>query len=159
VKKALYLANVVHPSFIQSKAATYAMYHHFNADHLPRDRCKDKDNARIMAEVALATQDFDIILNLRELIGRPKSNTYDLFGGEIRSLLESHARVDDRRHDNADQCACTSFMFEITYVLIQCLQLCLGICFMSFAIYVRGMREQVVKRLRNTHPDLDAAGI
>ena len=30
---------------------------------------------------------------------------------------------------------------------------------MPVAIYVRDLRDQVVERLRDTHPDLDAAGI
>ncbi len=71
------------------------MYHHLTCNHLPRGRCKGKDNGVIMAEVALATQDFDIIQDLRELNGRPKSRTCDLLWGEIASLLESYARVDD----------------------------------------------------------------
>ena len=102
MKKALFLANVVHPSFIQSKAAACAMYHHLTGDHLPRDRCKGKDNAVIMAEIALSTQDFDLIQDLRELNGRAKSKTYDLFWGEIKTLLESHACVESRRHGKAD---------------------------------------------------------
>jgi len=51
-----------------------------------------------MAEMALATQDYDILQDLRELNGRPKNTAFDVFWGEMKSLLESHARVDDRRH-------------------------------------------------------------
>ncbi len=64
VKKALFLATVVHPSFINSKAGACAMYKHLTGDHLPRDRCKGKDNALVTAEIALATQDFGIIQDL-----------------------------------------------------------------------------------------------
>ena len=78
------------------------MYHHLIGDHSPRDKCKGKDNALIIAEVALASQDIEIIQDLREWNGRPKSNDYVLFWGEIKSLLESHARVDDRRHGKAN---------------------------------------------------------
>ena len=42
--------------------------------------------------------DFDIIHDLRELNGKPKNTSFDVFWNEIKSLLESHARVDDRRH-------------------------------------------------------------
>jgi hypothetical protein len=57
-----------------------------------------EDNAILMAEMALATQDFEIAQDLRILNGRPKSQVFDLFWSEIKSLLEAHARVDDRRH-------------------------------------------------------------
>ncbi len=76
------------------------MYKHLTEDILPRDKCKGKGNARIVAEMALASQDFDLIQDLWELNGRPKNTYFDLFWSEIKSLLESHARVDDLRHGN-----------------------------------------------------------
>jgi hypothetical protein len=51
-----------------------------------------------MASMALATQDFDILQDLRELNGRPKNADFDLLWFEIKSLLQSHAHVDDGRH-------------------------------------------------------------
>jgi hypothetical protein len=55
--------------------------------------------------MAFASQDFDITHDLRELNGRPKNKLFDIFWDEIKSLLELHAPVDDRRHgewiDNA----------------------------------------------------------
>ena len=98
VKKALFFSIAVHPSFIDSKAAACAMYHYLTGDHLPRERCKGKDSAIEMSRLALASQDPDIIHDLRELNGRPKNTLFDVFWGEIKCLLESHARVDDRRH-------------------------------------------------------------
>ena len=98
VKNPLFFAEVVNQSFIHSKAATSAMYKHLTGDILPRDKCKGKSNARIVAEMALACQDFDLIQDLRELNRRPKNTDFNLFWSEIKSLLESHARVDDRRH-------------------------------------------------------------
>jgi hypothetical protein len=98
VKKAMFLATAVHPSFIDSKAAACAMYKYLTGDNLPRERCKGKDTAIHVAEMALATQDFEIIQDLRELNGRPNNTSFDVFWGEIKSLLEKHARVDDRRH-------------------------------------------------------------
>ena len=96
VKKALFLSTHVYPSFIDSKTSACAKYHYLTRDHLPRERCKGKDNAIEMARMALVSHDFDIIHDLRELNGRPKNTLFDIFRGEIKSLLESHAQVDDR---------------------------------------------------------------
>ena len=98
VKKALFYAEVVNQSFIHFKAAARDMHNILTDYHLPRDKCKGKADAIIMSEMALATQDFDIIQDLRELNKRPKNKKFDLFWLEIKSLLESHSRVDDRRH-------------------------------------------------------------
>jgi len=95
VKNTLYLATVVRPSFIVSKAVACAMYMHLTGDHLPIDHCKGKANAILVAELALATQDFDIIQDLRILNGRPQSTNFDEFWYELKSLFEAHARVDD----------------------------------------------------------------
>jgi hypothetical protein len=43
-------------------------------DNLPSERCKGKDMAIRVAELALATPDFDIINDLRELMGALKIN-------------------------------------------------------------------------------------
>ena len=51
-----------------------------------------------MAEMNSATQDFDLISDLRELNGRPKDTPFEILWCEIKSLLEAHARVDDIRH-------------------------------------------------------------
>ena len=98
VKNATFLATDVHPSFIDSKAVACAMYKLITGDNLPSERYKGKDMAIRVAELALATQDFDIINDLRELTGRPNDKSFDVFWSEIKSLFESHARVDDRRH-------------------------------------------------------------
>ena len=98
MRKATFLATIVRQSFIDSKAVACAMYKYLAGDNLPRERCKGKDNAIRVAEIALATPDFDIIHDLRELNGKPKNTSFDVFWNEIKSLLESHARVDDRRH-------------------------------------------------------------
>ena len=86
--------------YIQRLHASCAIFKHLTGDNLPRDRCKGRDNARVMAEMALVTQDYDILRDLRELNGRPKNEAFDVFWGEMKSLLESHVRVDDRRHGN-----------------------------------------------------------
>jgi hypothetical protein len=57
------------------------MYKILTGDHLPRDICKGKDNALEMAEMALAIQDFDIMQDLRDLIGRPKNTAFHDFWG------------------------------------------------------------------------------
>ncbi len=51
------LATVMNPSFIHLKAASRAFYKYLTGDLLPRERCKDKDDALVIAEIALATQD------------------------------------------------------------------------------------------------------
>jgi hypothetical protein len=45
VKKAMFLATIFHPSFIDSKVAACAMYNYPTGDNLPRERCNGKDNA------------------------------------------------------------------------------------------------------------------
>jgi hypothetical protein len=94
----VFIARVVNPSFISSKAAAMAIYEYAIGERSPRDANKAKESAIRMAELVLSTHDFDIIQDLRELIGRPESPLFDLFRSELNTLLESHARVDDRRH-------------------------------------------------------------
>jgi hypothetical protein len=55
------------------------MYKHLTGDTLPRDRSKGKDSAILLAEMALATQDFDLISDLRDMNGRPKDKSFDIF--------------------------------------------------------------------------------
>ena len=62
-----------------------------------------------MAEMALATQDYDILQDLRELNGRQKNEAFDVFWDEMQSLLESHACVDDRRHGKSKHYAWSAF--------------------------------------------------
>jgi hypothetical protein len=64
VKKTVFFATIVNPSFVHSKAAACTIYKYLNGDLLPRERCKGKDDALVMAEVALATQNPDIIHDL-----------------------------------------------------------------------------------------------
>ena len=90
------------------------MYKYLTGDNLPTERCKGKESAIRVAEIALATQDFDIIQDLRELNGRPKDTSFDVFWSEIKSLVEAHARVDDRRHGE-----------------IYCYDCCIGIIFVN----------------------------
>ena len=98
VKKAIFYAEVANQRCIQSMVAVSNVYNLLTCDHLPRDKCKVKANATIMAEIASASQDFDIIQDLREFNGLPNNTEFDLFWCEIKSLLEPHARDDDRRH-------------------------------------------------------------
>jgi len=66
---------------------------------LPREQCKGKDDALVMAELALAAQDPDMIHDLRILNDRQKNN-YLMLSGAQSSLSSSRTlvRVDDRRH-------------------------------------------------------------
>ena len=80
VKKAIFLATVVHPSSIDSKASACAMCKHLTGDDLSLERCKWKKSAIIVAEMALASQDFSIIQDFRELNGaldNPSLNIYN----------------------------------------------------------------------------------
>ena len=74
------------------------IYEYVSGEKLPRDAKKAKDSATRMAELVLSTLDFDIIQDLQELNGRVESPLFDLFWSELHTLLESHARVNDRRH-------------------------------------------------------------
>jgi len=127
VKKAIFFATVVHSSFIDSKAVACAMYRHMTRDHLPLERCKEKKSAIIAAEMALASQDFSIIQDLRELNGTPNNPSFNIFWSEIKTILELLARVDDMRHGKIivytytsgitlvyDLCL-TTFLFACTY--------------------------------------------
>ena len=98
VARQIFIAHTVNPSFISSKAAAMAIYEYVSGEMMPRDANKAKDTAIRMAELVLSTQDFDIVQDLRMLNGRPESPLFDLFWMELKKLLESHARVDDRRH-------------------------------------------------------------
>ncbi len=53
-KKTTFLATVVHPSFIDSKAVACAMRKFLTGDNLPSKRCKGKDMDIRVAELALA---------------------------------------------------------------------------------------------------------
>ena len=79
MKKAIFLATIVHPSFSDSNAVAYAMYNYLTEDNLPRKRCMGKDDAVQIVEIALAAQDFETIQDLRELNGRPKNTPFDVF--------------------------------------------------------------------------------
>ena len=79
-----------------------AMYEYINGERLPRDVGKAKDYTTRVAELALTTQDFDLVQDLRELNGRVESPLFDAFWSELKILLESHARVDDRRHGESN---------------------------------------------------------
>jgi len=75
----MFLATVVSLSFINSKAVACAIYTYLTRDLLPHERYKGKDDALVVAEVALAAQDPDTIPDLRILNGRPKNKVFDLF--------------------------------------------------------------------------------
>jgi hypothetical protein len=76
-----------------------AQYEHITGERLPKNDGKAKDYVVLMAKLALNTPDFVIMQDLRALNGRPESPLYDAFWSELKIILGSHARVDDRRHD------------------------------------------------------------
>ena len=60
------------------------MYNYLTGDHLPLEQYKGKCNAIEMARLALVSQDFDIIQDLRELDGRPRNTLFDIFWDQIK---------------------------------------------------------------------------
>ena len=98
VKKSLFLASTVHPSFIHSRAAAKAIWEYITGDRLPTNHSKYSQNAITLSAFALASQDLDIATDLRTLNGRPDSGKFDCFLDTAKAYLESLARVDDRRH-------------------------------------------------------------
>jgi hypothetical protein len=115
--------------------------------------------------LVLSTQDFDIIQDLRELNGRPGSPLFDLFWSELKTLLESHACVDDRCHGECTLYLSIIYLLYIYHTFLALntsFYICIAgnVCFLPVAISVRNLREQVVLRLRQQHPSrLEAAGI
>ena len=98
VTSQIYFARAINPSFISSKAGAMAIYEHITGERLPKDASKAMDYVVRMAELALLTQDFDSPRDLRAVNGRPESPLFDAFWSELKIVLESNARVDDRRH-------------------------------------------------------------
>ena len=98
VARHTFIAHTVNPIFINSKAAAMAIYEYVSGERLPRDANKAKDTVIRMTVLVLSTQDFEIVQELRTLKGRLESPLFDMFWMELKKLLQSHARVDDRRH-------------------------------------------------------------
>jgi hypothetical protein len=103
-QKTLFFATTMNPSFISSKVAAAALWHYITGgDHLPRDSTKARRDAIAVATLALDTQDFELVKDLRYLNGRPTSESFLPFWDRVGTLLAEYKRVDDRRHG-----ACTS---------------------------------------------------
>ena len=109
-----------------SKAVARAMYEFITDDKLASRTGRFKATTTKMDEFALAARSFDIIVDMRHLNGRPKSDAFDMFWAELKSMLEPEARVDDRRHGNA--------------------------CYLHVAMSVRDMVERAATRLRERYP-------
>ena len=75
-----------------------AIYEHITGERLPKDVGKAMDYDVRMTDLAMLTQNIDIVQNLRAVNGRPESPLFDAFWSKLKILLESHARVDDRHH-------------------------------------------------------------
>ena len=97
--KQLFFASTVSPMFIDNKTGAAAVYKYLTGDQLPTDMGKSRTEAIRVAELALASQDFELVSDLRALNGRPTSGKFDAFWEEFAIQLdESMTRVDDRRH-------------------------------------------------------------
>ena len=80
-----------------------------------------------MSEAILATDDPDIILDLRKLNGNPKSTKFDAFWSELASYLEEATlAVDERRHTD--------------------------VLHMPLAISIRHIRDLISERLEKNFP-------
>eukprot|EP00873_Tetraselmis_striata_P014883 jgi/Tetstr1/435147/TSEL_002607.t1 len=125
LRKALFLAHVVNPTFIKTKAAAQAVYEYITSDRLPKQRAAGHDHAILMSELALSCQDFDIITDLRELNGRPTSDLFDPFWDALAELMAEHSRVHDRRWGD--------------------------VSYLAAAFSTRDLVEQVVDKLKEKH--------
>ncbi len=114
--------------------------------------------------MVLSTHDYDIVQDLRELNGRPQSLLFDLFWSELNTLLESHGRVDDRRHGEYKFTCTMRIPFPSLFYLFVplCHSLPMGpnrlriinagnVCFLLVVTLVRDLRAQVDERLTHQH--------
>lgn len=99
------VCSLIKPLHIASKSAMVAAFQfitgQFNASaavHFPSDKTLQDQRPIIAAELAMLSNDPDIILDLRSLNGRVSDPAFDAFWQKVDSLLEEYKRVDDRRH-------------------------------------------------------------
>eukprot|EP00873_Tetraselmis_striata_P001256 jgi/Tetstr1/421520/TSEL_012467.t1 len=91
LRKALFVAHVVNPTFIKTKAAAQAIYEYITSDRLPKQRAAGHDHAILMSELALSCQDFDIIADLRDVSYLAAAfSTRDLVEQVVDKLKEKH---------------------------------------------------------------------
>jgi hypothetical protein len=88
------MAAVVNKNFVSSVAATQAIYEFITGDKLSVNFVHP-DVAQA-AKLALNCQDLDIVLDLRKLNARPKSDIFDQFWAMMATTV--NGRVSDRRH-------------------------------------------------------------
>ena len=111
-----------------SKAVLRQVY-----QELMRDSCAARTAAEAeidnrVAAALLDVNDPDVILDLRKLNGRPKSDVFDDFWNELAIYVqEITPAVDDRRHGE--------------------------VCHMPIAISIRHLRDMIAERLRKKFPD------
>jgi hypothetical protein len=93
-ERSAFLATVVNKNFISCTTAAQALYEFITGDLMPSTSLSP--DALAAARFALNCQDPDIIVDLRKLNGRPKSELFDPFWAKMAEVVEG--RVDDRRH-------------------------------------------------------------
>jgi hypothetical protein len=89
-----YLACVVHPDFISSKAAAKAVWQFIAGDTVQLGR-SDSATAALWA---LNSCDQDVIFDMRAMNGATKDPAFDPFWKELEEQLQSYKTVHSRRY-------------------------------------------------------------
>ncbi len=108
------------------KGVPRSMYKTFMEDSSASNRAAEKEVDDRVAAALLDLDDPQIIIDLRELNGNPKSMTFDIFWEELSQYLEeTTVAVDERWHSD--------------------------VMHMPLAISVRHLRDIIVERLQDKH--------
>jgi hypothetical protein len=101
-ERTAYLAAVVNKNFVQNAAAAQAIYEFITGDKLSTNFVNS--DASEVAKFALNCRNPDIVIDLRTLNARPKSDVFDQFWAMMAQVVDG--RVNDRRHGESYCCSC-----------------------------------------------------
>ena len=88
------MAAVVNTNFVSSTVVAHAIFEFITRDLMSTNFVNE--NASASGMYAIDCQDSDILIDMRKLNARPKSNVLDKFGAKMPEMVEG--RVNDRRH-------------------------------------------------------------